>query len=76
MKLTMRKLCDEIARQLDDSNGPGSFIVSLIFKEKPKYEHHELMRAVQRYLPEVGIETIHDFVPGKDCYYLEWKVHH
>ncbi len=75
MENTVRKLCNEIADQLD-GNSPGSFIVSLTFKEKPKYEYHELVRAVQRYLPEVGIETIHDFVPGKDCYRLEWKVHH
>jgi hypothetical protein len=76
MELTMRKLCDEIARQLNDNDSPGSFIISHMFKEKPNYEHYELMRAVQRNLPEIGIETIHGFTPGKDCYYLEWKVHH
>jgi hypothetical protein len=76
MEIAVRKLCDEIAQQRDGNNSPGSCIVSLTFKEKPGYEHYELVRAVQKYLPEVGIETIHDFVPGKDCYRLEWKVHY
>jgi len=74
METAVKKLYNEIADQLDGKS-PGSFVVSLTFKEKPEYEHYELVKAVQGRLPGIGIETIHSFVPGKDCYRLEWKVH-
>lgn len=76
LESTARRLVERIQNTMESFNGePGSYTMGKTWKEKPTFEHDELLQRVQRLLPECGFEVIRDITPYKTIYVLEWKVH-
>ena len=65
LKSTAHRLVKRIRMTMESFDGPGSYTIGKSWKEKPTFEHSDLLQRVQRHLPECGFEVIHDIIQHK-----------